>query len=248
MQFNSQADNLDIVSDVKFWCGIDLTDTTTYSNKEIARNANFALDRIHSLIIQADGKWRHNDQNDTSVDLIDTSTTISAARKVAIPITWLKVAMVRFIDSAGNKTILKPSSRRNWTTNMLNGTGTGTPTTYELIGSFVYFDTTCSGTLEVQLQKGPSYFDDADTTKAPGFIAQFHRLVSLHSALDYCEVNDMDSRAAKLRNKIGSPPTEASTGSGLERELVNFYATRQVDDQPALSTAREDYGASALID
>lgn len=247
MQFNGQADNLDIVSDVKFWCGIDLTDTTTYSNKEIARNANFALDRIHGLIITADGKWRHNDQNDTSVDLIDTSTTISAARKVAIPITWLKVARVRFIDSDGNKTVLKPSDRRNWTTDQLNATGTGSPTTYMLLGSFLYLDTTCSGTLEVQLQKGPSYFDDGDTTKAPGFVAIYHRLVSMHASLDYCEVNDLDSRAAKLRNKIGSPPTEGSTGSGMERELVNFYATRQVDDQPGLLPQREDYGQSALV-
>lgn len=254
MQFNSESNNLDLYSEAREWAGIEngdggaSADTTSWPLKRFARDCNIALDDLHSLIIRADGTWKHDDTNNTGTELLDTSTSVSSARKVAIPVTWLKISRVRItITSTGQKIVLKAGDRRTWSTSQLNG-DTGTPTEYVLIGNYLYLDASCTGTLEVQYQKGASYFAYTDTTKTPGFATPFHPLVAWIAALSYCERNDLDNRAAKLRSKIGRPPSDGDTGLGMKRELVEFYATRQLDDRPTARPQREDYGESALGD
>jgi len=250
MQYNSETNSLDLYSDAREWCGIDyLTDTTSLTLKSFTRSANFALDRCTSLILRADGRWQHDDTNNTSTEILDVTTNLaSGTKKYATSVTWLKVNGVRIKDSAGTFINLPQKDRRNYTPSQL--TDTGTPTSYDLLGNWVYLSPTpnyaSTGGLEIQYQRGASYFTTSDTTKTPGFATHFHRLISLHGALDYCEINDLDSRAVKIRTKIGSPPTERDVGSGLEMELVNHYATRNVDDRPAISVRGEDYGQGAL--
>lgn len=251
MQFNSQADTLDLVSDVKFLCGIESTDTTSYPLLAMARNANFALDWETALIIRALG-WEYDDGNNSATELLDVTTTIvSGTRKYVIAATWLKIARIRIKDASGNWITLRRGDRRTWSTDQING-ASGVPSEYDLLGNWIYLDRApnwgVAAGLEVQHNRGASYFDDGDTTKTPGFATPFHRLISLHMALDYCEVNDLDARAAKIRKKIGEPPTEGSTGSGMEKQLVDHYSTRDVDNRPTIAVQREDYGESALTD
>lgn len=257
MQFNSETNNLDLYSEARAWCGIEngddgsSADTTTFPLKRFARFCNLALDWYTSLIIKAQG-WEYDDTNNSATELIDVTTSIvSGTRKYVIAVTWLKIARIRIKDSAGNWIVLRRGDRRLWSTNQLNG-ASGIPQEYDLLGNWIYLDAapnwSGSASLEVQHQRGASYFIYTDTTKTPGFATPFHRLVALRAALDYCEINDLDDRAAKLRNKIGSPPTEASTGSGMEKELVDFYSTRDIDNIPSLNTRKEDYGAAGLSD
>lgn len=251
MQFNSETNSLDLYSDAREWCGIDyLTDTTTLTLKSFTRSANFGMDRVIMLILRADGKWEFDDTNNSATELLDVTTNlVSGTKKYAIGITWLKINRVRIKDSAGNWITISPKGRREWTDSQLTASS-GLPREYDLMGNWLYLDKApdyaSSGGLEVQYERGPSYFATSDTTKVPGFATPFHRLISLYGALDYCEMNDLDSRAAKIRLKIGSPPTETSAGSGLEMELVNFYASRNVDDRPAVSVREEDYGQSGM--
>ncbi len=246
MQFNSEANSLDLVSDIKFWCGIDSSDSTSYPLTAMARNSNFALDRYNALAIRADGNWEFDDANNSSTELLDVTTAIvSGTRKYAVGATWLTIARVRIKDSNGQWHVVEPASRRTWSTSQLNAEA-GVPTEYDLLGNWIYFDRapnwSQSASLEVQFQRGPSYFASTDTTKTPGFAAQFHRLISMRAALDYCEVNDLDNRAAKLRDKLGAPPTDGFPGAGMELEFFNFYATRNVDDRPTITVTQEDYG------
>lgn len=253
MQFNSEANSLDLVSDCKYWCGISSSDTTSYPLTDMARNANFALDRIHMLILTADGKWNYQDTNDASSPMLDTSTNlVSGTRRYAVPITWLKISRVRVKDAQGNWVTLRPRSRRSWNDATLNG-DSGTPQEYDLVGGWIELDRApnyaSTGGLEVQLHKGPSYFASNDTTKTPGFAAPFHRLVSLYMALDYCEADsDLEKRATKIRNRIGRPPTEGDLGAGMEKLLVDHYAMRNIDNKPSLQAQREDYGQAGLVD
>jgi len=254
MQFNGESNNLDLYSEAREWCGIEngdggaTADTSSWPLKRFTRDCNIALDDLHAIIIRADGTWKYDDSNNSASELLDTSKTVSAARSVTIPVTWLKISRVRItITSTGQKIVLRPGDRRTWSTSQLNG-DTGTPTEYVVIGNYLYLDASCTGTLEVQYQKGASYFAYTDTTKVPGFASPFHPLVAWISALAYCERNDLDSRAAKLRNKIGRPPAEGDSGAGAKRELAEFYATRQIDDRPTARPQREDYGESALGD
>lgn len=249
MQYNGETNALDLFSDARAWCGIADTDTTTFTLKEFTRSANFALDRALALILKADGKWQFDDTVQTS-EILDVSNNLVAnTQKYAISVTWLKIGRVRVKDSAGNWITLSPTDRRDLSDPELTATA-GTPAKYELLGNWLYLypkpSYASTGGLEVQFQRAMSYFATTDTTKTPGFATQFHRLCSLHPALDYCEMNSLDKRAQAIRAKIGSPPTEASTGSGMEKDLVDFYSSRNADQKVSLELSQSDYGASEL--
>lgn len=248
MQFNQETNGLDLYTDCLYWTGATSTD---YPIKDFTRNANFALDRINALILKADGQWKYDDTNQAG-ELFDVSNNIvSGTQKTALGVTWLKINEVRIKDQNGNWKILPRLDRKKETDSQLTATS-GLPSSYFVIGNYLYFDkapnySSTSG-LEVQYQRGAAYFVYTDTTKSPGFAAQFHRLISLHAALDFCSSNEMAGRAAIIQAKIGTPPDlmNNQAGSGLEKELVDFYSQRDADEQPSISFKRNDYGESAL--
>lgn len=248
MQFNSETNGLDLYSDARFQCGIDETsDTTSYAIKAFTRNANFALDRIESLIMKADG-WKFDDTNQTG-ELIDTSQTFTAStKKISVQGTWRTISRVRIPDANGNMFTLPEIIRRQLSDGQLNNPA-GTPIGYYRLGNYLYFDKAVSyaGTIEVQFQRGSSYFVYTDTTKTPGFDANFHRLISLHAAVDWCDLYS-PQRSPALRSRIGSPPDlmNNEAGSGMEKELVDFYSRRDGDASVTLIPRRDDYGQIGL--
>lgn len=252
MQFNSETNGLDLYSDARYLCGIDETsDTTSYPIKAFTRNANLAVDRENALILKADGGWKYDDANQTGELLDVTNNITSGTQKIALGVTWLKIAKVRIKDSAGNWITLNPISRKKLTDGQLTAPA-GTPTGYYILGNYLYFDKapnySSAGGLEVQYQRGGAYFTYTDTTKVPGWAVQFHRLVSLHAALNYCQINSLNARVVMLQGMIGSPPDleNGQAGSGMEKELMDFYSQRNSDAQPNISFKREDYGETAL--
>lgn len=252
MQFNSETNGLDLYSDARFLCGLDETsDTTSYPIKAFTRNANFGLDHVLQLILKADGGWIFDDTNQTG-ELLDVSNNIvSGTQKTALSITWLTITKVRIKDSAGTWHTLPELSRKAQSDSQLTSTS-GLPTSYFHLGNYLYFDKapnySSTGGLEVQFQRGASYFVYTDTTKAPGFASQFHRLISMYAALDYCDINYLPERAQAIRARLGSPPDLANgqPGAGMEKELVDFYSRRDEDAKVSLSIAHDDYGQLGL--
>lgn len=252
MQFNSEANGLDLYSDARFLCGIDETsDTTSYPIKAFTRNANLALDRYNVLILKADGTWKYDDTNQSGELLDVTNNLVSGTQKYALGATWLKIGQVRIKDSAGNLRVLPPLDRKKQSDSQLTASS-GTPVGYFILGNYLYLDKApnynSTGGLEVQYQRGAAYFAYTDTTKTPGFAVQFHRLISLRGALDFCLINGMSNRVAALQGIIGTPPDldNNQPGSGMEKELVDFYSQRNADEQPTISLKKEDYGQRAM--
>ena len=236
MQFNSESNSDDLVSDITFWTGADLT---AYPLIDRSRNSNRGLDRVTALILKCDKGWRHDDTVQTSELLDVSSNLVSGTQKYITSVTWLKIAQIRVKDSAGDFITLSQKDRNKMSDSELTATS-GTPSTYFRMGNYIYLNPKPSyastGGLEVQFQRGASYFIPTDTTKTPGFASHFHRLVSLYASLDYCEINELDKRAAKIQKKIDM----------LEAELIVHYSERNEDIQPRISVRDEDYGQSAL--
>ena len=248
MQLNSETNGLDLYSDARFLCGIDeTTDTTTYPIKAFVRNANFGLDKVNALVLKADGGWIFDDTNQTGELLDVTNNLVSGTQKTALSLTWLTIQRVRIKNQNGSWITLPEINRKSQNDAQLTATS-GTPSSYFHLGNYLYFDKapnySSTGGLEVQFQRGPSYFVYTDTTKAPGFATQFHRLISYYSALDYCETKYLQDRAAMIRNRIGAPPDllNNQAGSGMEKELVDFYTRRDEDAKTTLTPQREDFG------
>lgn len=235
MQFNGDANNNDIVSDIDYWAG---TDVNSYPLIDKARNSNLALDRTVALIMRSDQKWEWDDQN--NVDLpIAVTDLVAGQQDYSISITHLKIVKVRIKDATGKWISLDPVDRRDVTDSQFQE-GSGDPRRYDKVGNsfFLYPASSHSsaGGFEVQFQRPPSYFVPGDTTKTPGFASIFHRLVSLGAAADYCAAHGLDSRLAKINAKIAD----------IEAELIVFYATRNRDEKQSLSLQDEDYGQLGL--
>ena len=235
MQFNSEANGLDIISDINFLCG---TAAASYSLADKTRNCNFALDKVSSLIMRSDGNWKWQDQNDTKKP-IGTDDLVANQKDYGLSLTYLKVLSVRIKDQSGNWRKLTPKKRNNLNDAEINETA-GDPRTYSKIGGSLYLfpvsSYNSSGGLEVQVQKSLSYFTITDTTKVPGFDSRFHRLISLYAALDFCAVN-VPARVLMITNAI----------TKMEAELVEAMADRSDDEQPNISLKVDDYGEQALI-
>lgn len=253
MQFNSSTTAQDLYSDARFLCGLDEgSDTTTYPINPFTRNCNLALDRCNSLILKANGWSTPFDDSNQSGELLNVSNNlVSGTQKLALDVTWLIITKVRIKDSAGNWITLPPLPRKEQTDAQLTSPS-GTPASYFLMGNYLYFDKApnyaSSGGIEIQFQRGASYFVVGDTTKTPGFATQFHRLISLHAAADFCDTYEMVGRAASLRARIGSPPDLMNNqpGSGMEKELMDFYSRKDHDAKVTLTPHREDYGQMGL--
>ena len=245
MQYNGEANSNDLVSDTHFLCG---TDATSYPVKDITRNANFALDRVTALIMRFDKRWRWDDSNNTGVP-IDYANLVSGTASYAVPVTYLRLDKVRIKDSGGNWVSLERVDRGELTDAQLTGSD-GTPTRYYLIGNYIYFNVapnySSTNGIEYQFSRAPRYFTYTDTIATPGFAAQFHRLISLHTSRVYCEANDIGGRLANINVVIGRPPEGGDPGTGMEKELCEFYSARSVEEKPSMKLRRDDYGEGAL--
>ena len=188
--------------------------------------------------MKSDNVWEWDDTNNTDLPIATTSL-VASQQDYGIAVGHLKVLKVRIKDQQGNWVSLDPINRRDLTDSQLTATA-GDPKRYDKVGNSLFLypkpSYASSGGLEVQFQRGASYFATTDTTKTPGFATHFHRLVSLYAALDYCETNDFDKRAAKIRANIQT----------VEAELVQHYSSRDLDAKISLKIQNEDYGQIGL--
>lgn len=252
MIYNGETNGQDLYSDCRYLVSLDETsDTTSYPIKAFTRNANMALDKIIAFILRADNLWQFDDTNQTGELLDVSSNLVSGTQKYLLSISWLKIGRVRIKDSAGNWITMLPIERAALNDSILTQTA-GDPRRYDLLGNYLYLypapNYSSSAGLEVQFQRGASYFVPTDTTKAPGFATQFHRLISLYAALDYCQINGMAQRAGELQVMIGTPPDlmNNQAGSGMIKDLMDFYSARDVDMKVTLRPVRDDYGQMSL--
>lgn len=248
MQFNTGTNSL--YADALFWSGANATSFPV--DPDFTRSANAWLDIVVSWILRADNTQQFDDTN-LSTELLDTTTNLVAGTpKYAISSAWLKIGRVRIKDPNGNWVTLEPVDRRQLSDSDISASGT--PRRYDKLGNYIYPfpipNYASTGGMEVQRQRVMDYFVVGDTTKAPGYAPQYHRIISWGAALDYVLANTIPNKAEGLRSMIGEPP-DLSTGKpgfGMAKELVEFYADRDRDLKPSLSLEQDDYGGSALGD
>ena len=81
-------------------------------------------------------------------------------------------------------------------------------------------------------ESGEEYSIDSNDQE-PGFVSNFHRILSLGASLDYCIAFMSDEV-----NKINSIRAEINA---LKKELKNFYGTRHRDFPTRISPRKRDY-------
>lgn len=172
------------------------TNTTSYSNSEIATDVNLALDEVFSIALKNNG-WNIDDWNHTHEPFI-TTNLVSGQRDYHFIydeqgnlILNIYKVMVRTSSTGSYKEISPTDIQSNPPNTMIDGSDTtGIPTTYDKTGNGILLDVipnyNSTDGLKVFIDREPSYFISTDTTKVAGIDGLCHDYLYLKPAYEYC--------------------------------------------------------------
>ncbi len=229
----------EIIKDIDFLVN---TDSTSYSLADKTRNCNRHFDDVVSLILQSDAKWKWDDTNQTDQSISTINLTEGVQEYEVSGATYLKINLVKIKNINGRYQVLKPVDKdvnnAQFLTDLEEGQN-GLPQYYDKLGDFIWLYPKPSASLvtlvkglKVWFQRGAVYFVDADTTKVPGFAAQFHRILSVGGALDYAIANTLVQKINMLTPMFNQ----------LKADLITFYSTRSGDEKIRMTLGKENFG------
>lgn len=221
----------EIVEDINFFCS---TTTATYSAANVVRNVNNWYKKCISWILEADNRWQFDDSNNTDLP-IATTDLVSGQDNYSFGSDWLKVLRIDVKDSAGAWITLSPIDQSDIIGAYDSFEDTdGTPKYFDTVGGSIILKPATSYAsadgLKVFFQRSGDDFTVSDTTKTPGFSANFHRVISLGASYDWAIVNN-PSKATTLRSEIEQ----------LKTELQTFYGERAKYEKTQLTPKTENY-------
>ena len=147
---------------------------------------------------------------------------------------------VEVLDSDGNWRLLTPFDETQVKDQAMSEfyETAGLPVYYDLKGRSIIFYpkpdedyVTLTSGLKVYFSRDISEFSSTDTTKEPGFVDNFHRLLSLGAAYDYAVSRGMADRVNYLKSQINE----------MVQELKNFYGQRHRDMKTRIIPRKQNY-------
>lgn len=194
------------------------------------RYMNRGLDRVVSLIMDADARWQWDDNNNTDFPIATTNLALGQ-QDYALATTQLNIFRIEAMDTNGNWQRLLPIDQSDVKQALENFQGTqGVPIFYDKLANSVFLYPTPSyaqtAGLKIWFQRAGVFFTTSDTTKEPGFSSLFHRLVPLYASYDYAF-----SKQLPLQNSILGEIEK------LEDQMQDFYLLRQKDEPRRLRSA-----------
>jgi len=230
MQFNSEANDQDIVSDILFRTGTTLND---YFINDITRNVNNHYGKICLLILMCNNRWRWDDPNHSYLQYFPINLVSGTANYTVIEAApgttedWLIIDRVEVQDSAGNWTVLTPKDLKDVKQAWDEYQSSGTPVFFDFDGFSIILspkpDYAQASGLRIYPVRNPLYFAPSATTKRPGFATPLHPALSIGASIDWCIKYDPGKVAALQREYItlvGDPINE------IDGLLQRLYANR----------------------
>lgn len=196
-------------------------------------DVNQALDRVYSLIFQADGRWQFDDSNHTDYPII---TTDIVANQRDYPFTTdgssnliLEIHRVAILASAtatlyDEITPVDATTEENSSFVVDNITATGTPFRYDKLGNGIFLDPipsySATNGLKLYISREGSYFATSDTTKKPGFAGIFHEYLILRPSWQYAYRNNL-ANAMAIHDEM----------MRMEEAIKKYYGKRSEDER-----------------
>jgi hypothetical protein len=153
------------------------TNASSYPIDQMTDDCNVAMDRVAALIMQADGRWQFDDENETDLP-IATTDLVAGQQDYSLATAHLDIRQVAIKDHDLNA-------------------ANATPQKYDKVANSILLYPTPSFTqaasLKLYFKRGPSYFLTSDTAKEPGFNALFHDLIALWPSYDYAVANGLSN-------------------------------------------------------
>jgi len=200
------------------------TNAASFPIAQITLEANNALDRISSLIMQSDARWQWDDSNNTDLP-IATTALVSGQQDYTLAVAHLDILRVEIQGTNGGWSKLQPFDQSDLYSRSLTDfmKTPGAPKYYDKSGASVFLyppsNYTQAASLKIWFQRGPIYFATTDTSKTPGINVLYHDLIPLWVAYNFALANGKSNSAA-LQNEIKIK----------EDALQEDYALRSKDD------------------
>jgi hypothetical protein len=241
MQFNTNVNHNDLVSDCTFLLTGSYNGTLDYEIEDMTRSANSKLNEIVSLIMRADNRWEFDDENFETIPIGKSNLVAGQQDYEVLADDFLNIQEVLVKGSDGNWKVLDPLDRNEGNaqklTDLEKDSNNGMPIYYDKMGSSIFLYpkpsaakvTTTLG-LKVIFQRTPSYFAIDDTTKEPGFLKTSHRAISLGMAIDYCLANELDNKLERLKREDET----------MRVAIEGYYANRNKDEQTRMTLNNDD--------
>lgn len=218
-----------IYSDIKSLVySLTKTNSTSFTDADLVIYANNALERVESLIEQADHRWQFDDTNQTDLP-IATTALVTDQQDYSFATSHLSITRVELKDSLGNWHLLDPFDQTDLYDQSLTDflKSSGLPTMYDKLGNSVFLypkpNYSQAASLKIWFKRGPSYFVAGDTSKQAGFNQMYHDLIPLWVAYNYALANGL-ANANQLFAEI----------TRKEEALQNDYALRGKDEHISL--------------
>jgi hypothetical protein len=209
--------------------GIPETDTTTFATTTYTRYVNAWYERLIFYIWKNSGKWQFVDRNSTTGLPEATQVLVAGTETYTIPTTAIDIREVWVKDENGNYRKLDKINP----TEILGardeyGKTDGKPEEWYLSGDKIVlkpapaagYITTASG-LKTILDSSVTVFAITDTTKEPGFISTFHRVLSLGAAFDFARAHEMVTKINFIKPDLDLMLTQ----------MEEYYAKRSKGDK-----------------
>lgn len=235
MQINNSTNKeLSLYHDTLYLLGIDRSDTTELPFVDFIRSANEWYRTTNQLIWNTVGEWEYDDTNYTNFAIATTDIN-SGQGDYSVPSTTQKIERVEYIDSAGSKRKLKQLDKSSYDGSLEDlSDQTGEPEYYDPQGySIILYPTPAKDVeegLKLFYSRDISKFTTADTTKEPGFVEDFHRLISIGSALDF-SIATNNGKKTQLKELLAE----------YQDRLEKFYGSRNRDEKPKFKKNNINY-------
>jgi len=198
--------------------------------------------KVFGWIIEADGRWKFDDSNQTDQPVACTDLVADQENyKVIIRVPdvtqdWMDIERVEVLDESGQGRQLRPFDNSD-----INGIAftefmdtSGEPTYFDFDGSSIFLKPASSYAktdgMTIYFNRAPLVFTKTDTTKRPGFASIFHEILSLGAKYDW-EVAKNPAQAEQTMRDILT----------MKLDIKNFYSKREAYELPKLTRAYKSY-------
>jgi hypothetical protein len=203
--------------------GIDADNTTVLTTDFFFRSANEYNRKFGLLTWKNSNDWDFDDSNYTTLP-IAKQNLVAGQEDYAIPSEALDIKTVSVLNSNGDYVRVRPFDESNVSIDLEEFfEKDGLPRYYRLINSSIKLypapaaaDVTIINGLKVEVDRETEAFTTSDTTKAPGFRAEFHRYISYGVCMDLAVHRQLEDKEKKFTDKFEME----------EKKAEYYYANR----------------------